>query len=347
MADVTSPEPSTLRKNEPSDATDRGQLFLVGALALAVTFVVLALVMNGVIYTENVSARDLATSTAPAIEYENEAKSVAAHLIADERGGDDYDEMTANVISGLAAWNSATHPFDSVEARIAGIENPTAGPGTALSQDPQDPQDPRSLTDVADTESWTLADGVNTRDAWIATTPSVSESDIENQTYADLTGDDGPFHLNVTVGGEEDLTVFVYEDQDSTDADACVAVFDADSYENSECVASDSIYVDLVDGTYAESMDENGEPMDELPVLERVGEGHTLAFGNGDGATGTYQFVVDAEYSAVEANFGADPDADPYAERALYDVEFQFRYRTENVRYETTVRVAPGEPAYE
>ncbi|UWG51402.1 putative pilin/flagellin [Halalkaliarchaeum sp. AArc-CO] len=334
MADVSRPPVR-------GEAHDRGQLFLVGALALAVTFVVLALVMNGVIYTENVSARDLATSTAPAIEYENEAKSVAATLVATERG-DDYDELEATVAGGLSAWSNTTQPFGAVEGRLAGVEDTTGSNGTALAQDTSD----RNFTSVNDAESWTLATDVKTRDAWINATPEVSEDDIENETFADLTDDGGPFYINVTDGGGVDVTVFVYEDENSDDA--CVAVFDGDTYENSSCADAENIYVDLVDGTYGENSIDQSDEHGWLQVLERAGPDHTLEFGNADASDGTYQFVVDAEDDDVESdNFGTDPDAEPYAERALYDVEFQIRYRSQNVRYEATVRVAPGEPTYE
>ena len=332
MADVSRPPVR-------GEAHDRGQLFLVGALALAVTFVVLALVMNGVIYTENVSARDLATSTAPAIEYENEAESVAVQLVTTERG-DDYDELEATVAGGLSAWSNTTQPFGAVEGRLAGVENTTGSNGTVLAQDESN----RNFTSVNDTESWTLATDVKTRDAWINATPEVTEDDIENETVPDLTDDDGPFHLNVTDGGGEDVTVFVYEDENS--GDACVAVFDGGTYENSSCVSGENIYVDLVDGTYGENPIDQSDEHEWLQVLERAGPDHTLEFGNPDQATGTYQFVVDDEY-LDEETFGTDPDADPYAEGALYDVEFELRYRTQNVRYEATVRVAPGEPTYE
>ncbi|AUX07957.1 hypothetical protein AArcSl_0302 [Halalkaliarchaeum desulfuricum] len=321
------------------DDHDRGQLFLVGALALAVTFVVLALVMNGVIYTENVSARDLATSTAPAIEYENEAKSVAAHLVTTERG-DDYSQLEANVAGGLSAWSNTTQPFGAVEGRIAGVEDTTGSNGTALAQD----NSTRNFTSGDETVSWTLATDVKTRDAWINATPEVTEDDIDGEDYQDLTADDGPFHLNITDGGGQVVTLFVYENG----GDACVAVFDDETYENSSCTpGTDTVYVDLVSGTYGESPDDQSEEHEWLQVLERAGPDHTLEFGNADEVTGTYQFVVDAEYDDVEANFGSDPDAEPYAEKVLYVVEFQVRYRTQNVRYETTVCVAPGEPSYE
>ena len=333
MADVSRPRGR-------SRDHDRGQLFLVGALALAVTFVVLALVMNGVIYTENVSARDLATSTAPAIEYENEAKSVAAHLVTVERG-DDYDELEATVAEGLSAWSNTTQPFGAVQGRLAGIENTTASNGSALAQD----NETRNFTAVNDAESWTLASGVDTRDAWINATPDGEESDIEDEDFGNLTDVGGPFYLNVTDGGGQDVTVFVYEDENSDDV--CVAVFDGGTYENSSCAAGENLYLDLVGGTYGESPVDQSDEQEWLQVLERAGTGHDLEFGNADAADGTYQFVVDAEYGEVEANFGTDSDAEPYAERTLYDAEFQVRYRTQNVRYESMVRVAPGEPAYE
>lgn len=319
---------------------DRGQLFLIGALALAVTFVVLALVMNGVIYTENVSARDLGTSTTPAIEFEEEARDVADHLLSSERGGADYDEITTNVTRGMTNWSNTTQPFGSVQGRLATIEDPSASNGTALEQG----NHTRNFTDKDAEESWGLASDVNTREAWINATPSVEEDDVESEDFDDLTNDTGPFYLNVTDGSRTD-TVFLYE---NSSGDACVAVFEDRNHENDTCVSGDDARVDLVSGTIEGVSSGDEDELGELRVLERVGEGHDLEFGNGDGATGTYHFVVDAERSAVGSGFHAGSGADsPRAVRALYDLEFRLEYRTANVHYDVAVRVAPEEPEYE
>lgn len=322
--------------------TDRGQLFLVGALGLAVTFLVLALVMNGVIYTENVSARDLGTSTAPAIEFEGEAREVAGRLVAGERGGAGYAEMEANATSGLANWSGAAQPFGAVEGDIVAMENSTATSGTELNQTPS-----RAFTDVGGAASWTLASDVTTRGAWVEATPSATVSDVETESFGDLTGSSGPFHLNVTDGSTTE-TVFLYG---NGSGDACVAVFENGSHEADGCVSGGSVRVDLVNGTYEDVSTGDETELQELRVFDRVGEGHDLEFGNGNAADGGYEFVVDAERGSAnvhDAGFNAGPSAgSPRAVRVLYDVEFDLTYRSANVRYEATIRVAPGEPEYE
>ncbi|MEF8780970.1 MAG: hypothetical protein V5A46_09860 [Haloferacaceae archaeon] len=322
--------------------TDRGQLFLVGALGLAVTFLVLALVMNGVIYTENVSARDLGTSTAPVIEYEVEAREVAERLVAGERGGASYDQMEANVTGGLANWSGAAQPFGALGGDVVAIENSTASNGTELNQSPS-----REFTDEGGTASWVLATDVTTRGAWMVATPSVTVSDIETEGFGNLTHSSGPFHLNVTDGSTTE-TVFLYE---NGSGDACVAVFENGSHEADGCVPGGSLRVDLVNGTYEDVSTGDETELRELRVFDRVGEGHDLEFGNGDAADGTYEFVVDAERGSANVNDAGFNDGtgagSPRAVRALYDVEFDLTYRSGNVRYEATIRIAPGEPEYE
>lgn len=340
MADVSPIE----RPSRDSAGDDRGQLFLIGALALAVTFVVLALVMNGVIYTENVSARDLGTSTTPAIEYENEARNVAGRLLADERGSG-YDEMRGNVTGGLGNWSDTTQPFGSAEGRLAGVEEPSASNGTALEQ----ANGSRELTAADGGSSWELADDVRTRDAWINATPTVAEGDVDGTDFGNLTNDTGPVHLNVS-NGSTTQTVFLYENGSTT----CVAVFEDGTYLSEGCVPDDDarLRLDLVSGTYADAAGGGESELAELRVLERAGGDHDLEFGNGDAANGTYRFVVDAEVGSTnvhDSRFNTTgPDADsPRAVKVPYDADFRIRYRTTNVRYEAAVHVAPGEPDYE
>lgn len=79
----------------------RGQLVLVAGLTIAVTFVVLALVLNGVIYTENlgtrttdVGEREAVTTEALAVEH------VASMLPYEAEGALDADDAFEAEIDG-------------------------------------------------------------------------------------------------------------------------------------------------------------------------------------------------------------------------------------------------------
>lgn len=65
-----------------ADVADRrGQLVLVAGFAIAVTFVVLALVLNGVIYTENVGTRTADVGERDAIATEELAVDHVAEML--------------------------------------------------------------------------------------------------------------------------------------------------------------------------------------------------------------------------------------------------------------------------
>ena len=82
---------------------DRGQMILVGAFALSMTFVALALLLNSAVYTENLASRSIDAGASEAIEFREEARAATVGIL----------EYLANDGSGtfeenLAAWTSQT-----------------------------------------------------------------------------------------------------------------------------------------------------------------------------------------------------------------------------------------------
>jgi len=75
-------------------------------------------------------------------------------------------------------------------------------------------------------------------------------------------------------------------------------------------------------------------------------DGYDVLVRNGDRAAGGYDLTVRTagSGSVSTGNVSATPSADePYRVPAVYAVEFPIEYRTGEVTYAETVRVAPGE----
>jgi hypothetical protein len=86
-------------------ASERGQLVLVAGLTIAVTFVVLALVLNGVIYTENLGTRTTDVGEREAVTTEALAIEHVASMLPYEAAGEvDTDDAFE---AEIASWTES------------------------------------------------------------------------------------------------------------------------------------------------------------------------------------------------------------------------------------------------
>ncbi|MEF8778666.1 MAG: hypothetical protein V5A36_07130 [Natronomonas sp.] len=134
-------------------------------------------------------------------------------------------------------------------------------------------------------------------------------------------GSVGSDPLNITL---DSTTLFVYKDA----GDVVVA---QDSMANVTCRANatGTVRFDVTDGRL-------GGDRCQIEWPDINGE---VGFENNGSVNGTYNVTVAADVDP--ATF--DPDID--AKRALYSIdELEIRIDTPQLRYETTVRIAPGEP---
>ncbi|MFC6906301.1 DUF7261 family protein [Halalkalicoccus tibetensis] len=109
---------------------DRGQLLLVAGLTIAVTFVVLALVLNGVIYTETVGTRTADVGERDALAAEALAVD---HVATMTSSGTDAGTFEAE----LDAWTEQVLAHElrsgsSVRVDVLGIEGDEAITGATI-----------------------------------------------------------------------------------------------------------------------------------------------------------------------------------------------------------------------
>ncbi|WP_253737912.1 DUF7261 family protein [Halohasta salina] len=285
---------------------DRGQLLLITALALAVILLTVALLLNAAVYTENVATRETAADSRDAIAFRGQAVDGVADLIRTEnRGGGD----PAAVADGI----NATGPLvDRQQARAGVIANVSFN-GTT---------DGRRLTaDSLDTgNDWAVVEGVDEARNVTLTAGSLptDPTDVE----ADALG-----VRFVTAGGNE--TRYVYEEGGAVVVDAANETHSP----SRQCSIpeSDPTTVDFT----GDQLSAGSATVDCYRGLWPEATVEDVRIVNGGTADGTFAATVRG-YDSVDA--AVDTEA------VVFAATIDLVYRTPEVDFETTVRVAPGEP---
>jgi hypothetical protein len=358
VADVrrppTRPRRQRARRSERHSGTgpgpgtdDRGQLFLVGALSLAVLFVGFALLLNTAIYTENLATRNTDPGTDPSISYRAAAEDAAwGILIRENRNGTDptWNENTQWFESGIEEWSDSAGLHAARRARVASMTVESTN-GTRFQQTNAS----RNITNRNYVADWTLGNNPSAvRDASVTVNRgSLASTNISNL----LTGTD-PFEI-VFEDTDTGATwhVYVYDDNTLGGDDVTVAVEDeTGAPSRTECSYQHTgprAHIDISNGSI------NGTPCSAFDLLDLPDdavddEDIDLRFENGDQATGTYDIKV-AEGADVSTNVydnentGDHDNGAAFATAIIYDADVTITYESTDVSYQTTVRIAPEE----
>jgi len=325
---------------------ERGQLILIAAFIIAVSFVVLALIVNSAIFTENLATRDDVAGSGEALEYRHEVEQSVGRMITDiNRNNTITTNLDTRVENNVERIDRQGSLQQSAQGRVVEVTWDSAETGEKFAQDVV-----RTFeNDSTDQQDWTLVEDVdNTRNMQINVTDNSPLDDItgtfENPFKMVLTGNSGN-KWNMTIAADSSLTdvVVVQVNRTGQDAVQCSADFDG------------SLEIDVTGGTvggepcHALTRTTDGTPM---WLARNVNAPYTIEFEDGDQIKGTYSFVVEGSPSvdpSLSRNFADPDDADdpadggPYHTDAVYSTRVTFSYYTANVGYETDVRVAPGE----
>ncbi|ELZ22775.1 hypothetical protein C475_16776 [Halosimplex carlsbadense 2-9-1] len=286
-------------------------MILLAGFAMAVTLLVLAVVINSAIATENLGTRSDIGSTSGAVTYQGavERGALEAFRYANEvNGSDDHDELAANVttaveaVSALSARQQVTRGYVPNASVVDTVE------GTAIRDDTGE------FTGPNDDSNWTVANSVSGVrefslyvDRWNSTSP---------HEFRVVASDPSTWYLNVSYDGSE------YE----------VGVTDSGAYQSCYSGPSGNFWVNVSAGTVA------GSP---CPALDMGSLGsYDLAFENGSAVEeGRYSLVVNR---SAASRYDTDP-GEPRGETVLYSATVDLRYRGPDLSYRTSLRIAPGE----
>ncbi|MFC6614737.1 hypothetical protein ACFQAS_07170 [Halopenitus salinus] len=346
MADVRGPEqPPRAASSESTDRPrrDRAQLFLVGAIVLAVLLVALAVLLNAVIYTGNLATRDTGADVAATIEYDDAAHDAALEVFtatndyADENEAN-HTQLEANLTGGIGAWETASAEHAAIRGTMSSIENVETTDGYRLQQATNDSFHPNSDDN---TTEWDLADSTRVRNYTINATP-------ENQVNADTLNDTDPGNVTdtffVEFEGDETYYLYLYE---SDSGDGCTLVHDGTDGIDRACVDGPTFVVNLTaDPTNSTATISNSSTGDSsefnTTFFQDLDPNHSITYHNPGNISGEYDLVVESDDGSVVYD-----DEPPNSTEVIYDLEYDVVRRSDSLHYRNGTRIAPKEAPYD
>jgi len=319
------------------DGGERGQLLLVGVLVLAAAFIVLALVVNAAIFTENLATREDVAGSEEAVEYRAElVDAIGATVVAvneDEHVTSEF-ELENHTQNEVAVVRSRGGLNQAISGGVVSVRYQNKTVGHRIAQDNAS----RNLTDRTTAEDWTVAEDV-TR----VRNVGFELRDVDTGNFA------SGFEMTVSNSNAWTLTVSE-EGLAGIGADEVAVTVETEAGDQAECVrdkpnATSPLTIDVTGGTV------DGEPchalnrqsdMTPMWLGTGVSSDYEINFDDGDNVNGTYSMVVENGTFDASLHSGHDPE-EPYVMTALYDVELSYAYQNHAVAYEDTVRIAPGE----
>lgn len=304
---------------------DRGQLLLAAAFGLAIVLVVLALVVNSVVYTGTLATTDGSRDDERlAVRYHHGAVDGTRTVVdaLNDRRHRSHATLVSNLSRDLARWDRLSGRVYTVEGAATATTVRGTTNETRLGQSRG-----RQLTDASGTENWTVA----------GSTPRLARAsfDIDRASLAAVPSNEScagtaDCFTIVVDNGSDRREIAVYRPSGSSD----VAV-DVDGATTTTCsVTAARARVNLTAGTIG------GTPCPALDVTAALDPPYTISYRRGDRATGAYDLVVGG---VVSESPHFDNDAEPYARPRIYAVSIRVDVRTAELVYTTDARVRRGE----
>jgi hypothetical protein len=318
-----------------ADADDRGQLLVIGAVAMALVLVGFGVVLNAVLYTDARAAQERATSGGDTYRFHQSIHDGVGGSVFyanyDDYGS--YDRLVDRVRNSTGTWttNASAHYAVNAVAIVSRVRDSTNG--TQVTQSAE-----RPLTNAGGSADWTVASDVTgvrrfslnvSRDSLVQPTADPTVSELNSQDVTRIRAGNGAAERTVYLYNSSD-DVVVETAHNGTSLGRC-------------SVNTPHATVDLTEGTVAG----RGCPSLQFPDISGA---YTLEIGNGDNAAARYALIVDEEQPAVDdGDFasggggvcGGGGSAGPTATRALYSMTVNASYLTDKQTYRTNVTVAP------
>ena len=319
---------------------DRGQLLLVAVLVLAAAFIVLALVINSAIFTENLATREDVAGSEEALEYRADVTaSIDAAIVA---GNEDSDlttdaELEAHARNEISTLQNRGGLTQAIRGGVVDLSYDTKQIGDRIAQDNAS----RNLTDDNASANWRPATGVDQiRNVGFELT------EVDTQ---DL-GSNEPFRFRLESSDDWQLSVSNESLIGSIGSGKVAVTIETGTGNQAECVrdspnTTSPLTIDVTGASV------NGEPCHALHRLSNgtqmwlgtgVSGSFDLRFQNSDRVNGTYAMVTSGGTPDTGIESGYDSD-EPYVVNALYSVRFDYSYQSHAVAYNGTVLSAPGE----
>ncbi|WP_123623451.1 hypothetical protein [Halorubrum sp. CSM-61] len=328
MADVSigPPDGDRLFGGDGARDADRAQLLLVAGLVMAVSLVTLVVLLNATIYSENVATRGVESADGEALEVRSTVIEATGELLdaTNRAEPDTHVDAATTVRDGVDDLDREVSRSYAERGGVARIELLEIRNGSRITGD-------IAGNGTGDPDTSTLAASVTRTRGFVL--------DVEYESLADSDAAGPPadaFHVDLD-NSTRSRQVYVYN---GSDGNVTVAVGDDGNEPAVRCEAPP----DDPDGNV--TVDLTGERLGDRPC---PGVWPTLFVVPSD----PYDIaLVNASATDGEAAVTARPDSGDTVDTdfatgrqpAVYETTIDLRYRTAELRFETAVRVAPGEP---
>ena len=304
-------------------ADDRGQLLLAGSIIIALLFIGLAVLLNSVVFTENVAGGSSVEVTGDVNEFNREARRNARSLTIRVNHAGNYSSIN-EIESNLAA------NFTNYSRRLGESYADTGSVFVNMSYETTTDEGRRVVqTDDGTFENgvgdWNALDGVSDRHlGWFVlnlNASAVSETTESRIRFVNTTGDS--YVLTVKRSDTGRLLVNSTMDGSHTSNVSCTPT-------------GGRLVMNVIDGTSSTSSCEvNGSQVLGGPYNE-------LWFENPGAVSGKYEFVVDDTISPIVP--GCSLTSNPCKMPAAWEIRITTAYHTGTVTYENTQEIVVYEP---
>lgn len=298
---------------------DRGQLILVGAVVIAIALVGVVVVLNSVLYTENVGNREPVSATQDVRDAQTLVREDIGSLV--RRVNDDarYDSPSAV----RTAVNESVAEYGTlIGLRLArrapaslnlSVTDETVG--TGIEQDSGG-----DFSDAGDGNNWTVARNADVR-RYVATVNRSSLSTDPATAFAVTTTD-----------GAADWTLSVYRNGTNV-----VVRTNGSATPTASCpVAAERVRIDLRNGSAGGC---------SFTFADGVGDGYDVEYRNGVNASGNYSIVLNGTDATIPSgSVHTDSSASPYRTYVVYDFAVRLTYATPELTYGTRIHTTLYEP---
>ena len=322
-----------------TERNDRGQILLLAAFALAVSFVVLALVVNSAIFTENLATREDVAGSHDALDHRYEVETNVERLIQGVNNDSELDE--GDLETSIEQMVEEGAGQQASQGRLVSVSYVDSEPGTKIAQDTV-----RNFTNADDNQG-----------RWNVTDTTVDTDTVRNfkinvtEPFVDSEWGSTPFQL--VLNGTDPDEEWVMEIDETSGGDGIEVTVEHPDYPDEEvCTREDIGEYTIVDVTGATVDDEPCHALGQLHdgtdmwFGTGVDSPYRIEFDNSWNIEGTYSFIlgtggVDDNEKIVPVN---QQDEGPYYDDdAIYSADLSYEFYTSAVGYETDIRVAPGE----
>jgi len=320
----------------------RGQIILVTGFALAVAFVGLALVLNSVIYTENLATRSEAAKASDAAKVHIDMVNGTERIInyANTNNNSSYARLRANATASMDSMGELTTQLQATSAQAVSVELVEQYNGTRIEQTGNS----RDYTSDSGNTNWTQIDDIGDVDRIELGLGNMSDppdpallaldTDAESQFEFVAEDEDGDQWVLRVSNKSQDVTSF---SQNPHEFDIFVHTpantYDLGTYSNNSVV-------NVTNGSI------NGNDVSNLNFGEDIDPVEQVEFGWGGNMTaGNYTMFVqnetDGDDDLLLTNYdtsGGSPSFQPQ----IYNATVNIEYEEGRMTYATNVTRGPG-----